>query len=94
MVSSDPNYGFTSVSNRALVANFAIQPALRGLPAAGGALELSWPAGGAAWVLQESPDLDGAGWVDSTRPVSVANGRNQVVIPAGTGTRFFRLLLP
>ena len=53
-----------------------------------------WPAPSPGWNLRQSSSLTGASWADSTAPVNVVNGQNQVVIPAGPGNQYFRLFHP
>jgi hypothetical protein len=95
VVAATPEISFVSIANRTLQANFIALPQVapeRTL--AGDAMTFSWPAGATGWVLQESPDLSDGSWVDSSRPVTVANGRNQVAVPVASGGCFFRLVHP
>lgn len=92
-VSTSPLYVFASHGRRALVANFIAQPAVS-TSLASGVATIWWPAGAAGWVLQESADLGPGGWTDSSRPVSIVDGRKQVTVSPLTGIRFFRLAHP
>jgi hypothetical protein len=63
------------------------------LPAAAGAMHLSWPAASTmGYVLQTSSDL--VNWTNSTLAVTTAGGQNTVTDTAGAGTLFYRLYLP
>jgi hypothetical protein len=53
---------------------------------------LSWPAPAAAFAVQQSPSLNSPNWVTVTDRSVVVAGRNQVVLPAPSGTRFYRLV--
>ena len=82
-------------SNRALVANFATIPVLNltpSTPAVG--FGFAWPSSLTGWVLQESPDLSPASWVNSALPITTNEGSNQVTIPNPSGNKFFRLAHP
>jgi hypothetical protein len=59
-----------------------------------GALSVSWPDSFTGWTLQENTDLSPAGWFNSTRPLSTANGTTTVSVPLSSGSRFFRLVKP
>jgi hypothetical protein len=53
---------------------------------------LSWPTPAAAFAVQQSPSLSPANWLTVTDRSFVVVGRNQVVLPAPSGTRFYRLV--
>ena len=59
-----------------------------------GTLSVSWPDSFTGWTLQESTDLSPAGWFNSTRTLSTANGSTSVSVPLSSGSRFFRLVKP
>lgn len=56
----------------------------------GGNLVISWPLSSGGYTLQSAADLAGP-WNDVNAVVTVVNGQNQVTIPSGSGTSFFRL---
>jgi hypothetical protein len=90
-VSTDANYTFTSATARSLVARFTTLPTLHMSTPVAGMLTITWPAAVTGWTLQESADLSPASWVDSTRPITVVDGQNQVTVSTALGNRFFRL---
>lgn len=94
VVSTTASYTFTSSIDRALVGNFVALPKLNNILPVPGTFMLSWPAGATGWVLQESPDLSPASWLDSTRTVNVVGSENQVTVSPLIGKRFFRLNHP
>lgn len=95
VVGTTPAISFTSSVNRALQANFIALPQVTPESSfVGDATVFSWPAGSTGWVLQESPDLSPGSWVNSTRPITTANGQNQVTVPSSEGGCFFRLVKP
>ena len=51
-----------------------------------GSLDLTWPESATGWVLQESPDLSPASWVDSALHVTTGGGQNQVTVVNPTGS--------
>jgi len=51
---------------------------------------LSWPAGG-AYVLQQNSSLAGTGWQDLHPTATVTNGQNQVTLPISSKLSFYRL---
>jgi hypothetical protein len=54
---------------------------------------VSWPLTTGSWVLQETDSLGEPGaWSDVIAPVTVWNGRNQMVLPVIPSQRFFRLV--
>ncbi|MFO1484110.1 MAG: putative Ig domain-containing protein [Verrucomicrobiaceae bacterium] len=57
-----------------------------------GTLNVSWPDSFTGWTLQESTNL--TTWTNSTRAISNAGGKNQVLVPASSNAKFFRLLRP
>ena len=92
IVSNGISYSFTAAADRSLVANFLPVVSING--GTPGTFNFAWPASATGWVLQESPDLSPASWVDSALPVTAGGGQNQVSIMNPTGTRFFRLTRP
>lgn len=95
VLADTPELAFSSTANRVLQANFiALPQVVPERTLAGDAMIFSWPAGATGWVLQESPDLGDASWTNSTRPVTVVNGKNQVSVPVSSGGCFFRLVHP
>jgi len=91
-VSASPTYSFVCGASRTLVANFIAQPALHTVISPSGEVTISWPAGASGWVLQESSNLSGAGWADSSRVVTIVGAEKQVVIAPSMGNSFFRLI--
>jgi uncharacterized delta-60 repeat protein len=58
-------------------------------------MKISWPASAAAFSLQESTNLSPASsWTLVPQPVTTNSGQNSVMVPASSGTRFFRLTSP
>jgi hypothetical protein len=57
---------------------------------------ISWPADAGNYVLKSTTSLrPPVGWTPVTDGVlSVANGQMTMVVPIGTGSRFFRLQTP
>jgi hypothetical protein len=51
-----------------------------------------WPSTG--FVLQQTPALDSANWVNAANPVEVVDGQNQVTVWPTTGNGFYRLFHP
>lgn len=95
IVGTDSAISFTSSVNRAIRANFIALPQVTPQSSiVGDAMIFSWPAGATGWVLQESPDLSPGSWVDSTRPITVVDGQNQVSVPLPSSGCFFRLVKP
>jgi hypothetical protein len=62
--------------------------------AAPDAMTLSWPAGAAAWLLQECSDLSLGTWTNSMRTVNTVGSQKQVIVSPLTGKGFFRLAHP
>ncbi|MEQ1749618.1 MAG: hypothetical protein ABL974_09370, partial [Prosthecobacter sp.] len=85
---------FNANANYAFVANFTALPVLSIAPPTGAGFNFSWPDTATGWVLQESPDLSPAGWINSTLPITTSGGQNQVSVPSPTGSLFFRLAHP
>ena len=85
---------FIANADYAFVATFTALPVLTASPAVAGVLSFSWPSSATGWVLQESPDLSPASWVNSARAVSQNAGQNTVTVPAPSGSLFFRLAHP
>ncbi len=55
---------------------------------------LAWAAASTGFSLQQNADLSIGSWGAVTNAVSVAGTENQVVVPAQSGRRFFRLVHP
>ncbi len=53
---------------------------------------LSWSASFTGFQLQDAVDLAASTWNDVSAQPTVAGGREQVVLPAESGSRFFRLV--
>lgn len=92
VIGSSASYSFSATANRALVANFV--PIVGITASTPGALGFAWPASATGWVLQESPDLSPASWVNSALPITTSGGQNQVSFSNPTGSLFFRLARP
>jgi hypothetical protein len=57
-----------------------------------GKLVIEWPAGAAGCFLEEYSDLTGVGtWTRSNASITQSNGTVQVIVPIGSGNRFYRL---
>jgi hypothetical protein len=54
---------------------------------------LSWPTPSFAFSVQQNPGLNPSNWVTLTNQSVVVGSQNQVTIPTGGGTRFYRLIL-
>lgn len=85
---------FNAFADHTIVANFDPLPLLGIASDVGGGIFLSWPDTFIGWVLQESPDLSPASWVNSALPVTNSGGQNRAETPNPAGTRFFRLAKP
>jgi hypothetical protein len=59
--------------------------------AAGSGAILSWVDSATGFTLQQNPDLSPSTWTDVTSG-TLANGTNQVAVPATAGRHFFRLI--
>jgi hypothetical protein len=57
----------------------------------GNTIILSWPVSFSGFRLQFSSDPSAAEWADVTDPVSVVSAQHQVILPASSGNKFFRL---
>jgi len=55
-------------------------------------LRVSWPAPCTGLVLQETSDITSNNWINVSALPTVINYRNQVVLPATNGPRYFRLV--
>jgi ELWxxDGT repeat protein len=56
---------------------------------------VSWPSLWEGWILQQNTNLVvPAGWVNSTEPISVVDGQNQIVVAPPIGKLFYRLFKP
>jgi hypothetical protein len=93
-VSTDAHISFTSVGLRILVARFVALPALALSRPDADTLLVTWPAGATGWILQESSDLSLGSWVETSRPIVIADGHSQVTVSPLTGRGFFRLAYP
>jgi len=71
---------------------FTSLPAITIAPV-GGNLVFSWPVAVGNFLLQETSSLSTPAWSNVSAPVDLVGQRNQVIVPAPPGTRFFRLML-
>jgi hypothetical protein len=85
---------FASSSNRVVVANFIALPKVIPSATSPGTLIVTWPAGATAWVLQEATNLNPPNWTNSTAPITVVDGMNQMTVTPPGGALFFRLAHP
>lgn len=85
---------FTASADYTFVANFIALPVVNISAPVGGGFGFSWPESATNWVLQESPNLSPASWVNSTLPITTSGGQKQIFIPNPTGSLFFRLVKP
>ncbi len=92
VVSVSSSYSFPAAADRTLVANFL--PILGIDGGTSGSLAMTWPASATDWILQESPDLNPASWVDSELSITTDGAQNQISIPSPAGRLFFRLIRP
>lgn len=69
-----------------------VKPDVRLSTTTPGSLNVSWSDTFTGWTLQESTNL--STWTNSTLPVTNSAGTNLVTVPAGGGSRFFRLIRP
>jgi hypothetical protein len=53
----------------------------------------TWPTAVGNFVLQENTTVSSVGWVTLPSYIDFVNGRNQVIVPATNGNKFYRLLL-
>jgi hypothetical protein len=58
------------------------------------AVVLAWPASSTSWTLQQNTDLVSGTWISLTNGVNSVSGQNQVILPAPSGNRFYRLKSP
>ena len=56
--------------------------------------ELSWPQPAYGFSLQWSSALTGANWVTMSAAVTQTNNLNQTIVNPGSGSSFYRLMLP
>jgi hypothetical protein len=82
---------FNATADHTFEANFNLLPVLSIAPPTGSGFSFSWPDTLTGWVLQESPDLSPASWVNSTLPVTTSGGQNMVTVLNPADQRFFRL---
>jgi hypothetical protein len=86
--------------NRSLVAHFVMADVptpieIRHAPAPGVAFAMEWSLVPSGWILQESPDLAPASWIDSARADTPHDGLHHVEVAAPAPPRlFFRLHKP
>jgi hypothetical protein len=84
------------ISSRQVVSNFQFVSltSLSGQSAGPNAVVLSWPNSAGGLGPQQTPAF-GASWTAVMDSVVVdGNGRNQLIIPASAGARFYRLVTP
>jgi hypothetical protein len=82
-----------SADGKIYTAQFIRQPALL-VQASGSALTISWTVPSTDFVLQQSADL--ISWANVTNPpvLNCINLQNQVILPAASGSCFYRLKTP
>jgi hypothetical protein len=54
---------------------------------------VSWPGSILGYVLQQKSSLTAANWLYATNQQILSNGLNQVTVPKGPGSEFYRLIL-
>ena len=52
---------------------------------------VSWPQAASWYAVETTTSLNSPNWVTSGAPIQQAGGFNQVTIPIGSGSQFFRL---
>lgn len=95
VVGTTQTYKLVMYVNHTLTATFV--PVVAIAPRMPNEFDLTWPANAAGWILQESPDLNPASWVDSTLPVTSTADQSKVnvVVPnMPNSARFYRLKHP
>ena len=75
-------------------ANSTIGEHVAGGSSASNAVVLAWPASATSWTLQQNTDLVAVTWISLTNGVNSVSGQNQVILPAPSGNRFYRLKSP
>ena len=75
--------GFTYVPLTALTSHMS-----------GANVVFNWPVVPGGYVLQSTPSLTSPNWQNDGAAVTQVSGQNQVTIPVGAGTRFYRLAIP
>jgi hypothetical protein len=60
----------------------------------GSNLLLTWPLQPAGYILQSTSSLSAPNWQNVTSPVTTVGAQNQVSLPLGPGSDFFRLVVP
>jgi hypothetical protein len=98
IVNSNAAYvGFTGASGGTgatqTVSNFSfvsIPPVA--LKLSGADAVVSWPAA-IGYMLQQTSDLTTRNWVTVTNMPAITNNQNQIILPAGAGNLFYRLIL-
>lgn len=93
-VSTDITYQFPVELNRSLVAHFVPAAELKLMSVSPTAMIIVWPTNFAGGQLQESTDMAGTNWSDLGNPATIVGTNNEVTVPIGTGSRFFRLVQP
>ncbi len=73
---------------------FDLRPSLRILKTATNTVAVSWPSAWSGWTLQESVDLEGDSWGNSSTPMSDDGVTKVIVVDPPTGRRNFRLSQP
>lgn len=94
-VSRSPDYTFTNIINRALIANFVpAPPRLSFELQIPGSLLLTWPTNQLGFVLETINDLAQTNWVAVTnQQVAVGTNFSVLLTPQG-GSSYFRLVKP
>lgn len=97
---SDKAYvGFTGayggVQSHQVITNFTfVSLPMTGITFNGTNAVVSWPAATYGYLLQQNADLATTNWTTVTNLPSTDNQQNQVVLPAGSRSMFYRLILP
>ncbi len=91
--------GFTGatggVNSTQTITNFTfVSLATEAIQVSGTNALISWSQLTPGYTLQVSTNLAGANWANVTNAVQNVNGQNQVVVPAGSRSQFYRLVLP
>jgi hypothetical protein len=90
--------GFTGavggVTSAQTITDFAFVPLTTlSVQVSGANVVLTWPVQPAGYVLQSKSPITAATWQDVGAPVVQGNGLNQVTLPLGTGSEFYRLAI-
>jgi hypothetical protein len=96
VVSRSANYTFTANPSRSLLANFALEiPSVSIMRGIGGEFILEWLTPVPGWVLEESPDLSEASWIQSPAEDQSDGELHHIATqPSLSGRRFLRLTHP